>query len=59
MLCVILGDHGLEHLVRDGGQNTFVVIGADVVVDLGQLVLDRAEQDSESDVNGLQILCTR
>lgn len=56
---VELGDHSLQHLRRDGGQDTLVVVLAENGVDLGQLVWNGTVQDAERDVDILQILAAR
>lgn len=53
LLSVVLGDDRFEDFVTDGGQNTLVVVRADVVKDLGEFLLERSEQDSKSDVDRL------
>ena len=53
-----MSDHGFEHFVGDGGQDTLVVIGSDVVVDFGELVLDGTEEDSECDIDCLEVFGT-
>ena len=53
-----MGDNGLEDLVGDGRQDTLIVVSTDIVVDLGKFLWHRAEQDSEGDLDRLQVLCT-
>jgi len=51
-----LGDHSLQHLGSNGGQDTLIVVLAEDRVDLGQLVGNGTVQDAERDVDILQIL---
>ena len=59
LFSIVLGNGCLEHLVTDGWQDSLVVVGANVIEDLREFALIRSEQDSECDVDCLQILSTR
>ncbi len=58
LLGVVLSNDRLKHFVTNGGKNSLVVVRSDVVEDLWELGLERSEEDSESDVDSLQVLGT-
>ena len=47
------------HLVDDGGQDTLVKVGAEVAVDIGKAALLRPGEDTEADVDHLQVCCAK
>lgn len=52
---VELGDHALEHLVDDGGQDSLLVVQAQALVHAGQLRGVGAGEDAQGDVHHLQV----
>lgn len=52
---VELGDDALEDLVDDAGQDDLVIVGTEFGVDLGERVDSGAAQDSERNVDHLQV----
>ena len=58
LLGVVLGDDRLEDFITDRRQNTLVVVLTDVVKDHMQLFFLRSEEDSQGDVNRLQVFGT-
>lgn len=52
---VELGDDRLEDLVDDGGEDTLIVVGSELLVDRGELGLVRLAEDTAGDVDHLEI----
>ena len=52
---VVEGHHRLEDLVDNGGQNSTIIVKTQVSVDGEDCVCLWSEQDSQTDVDGLQI----
>lgn len=53
---IVLGNDGLQNFVSDGGENFFLVIFSNSVADSWQLFWDGSVQDSQNDIDSLQIL---
>mmetsp|Transcript_43946 Transcript_43946/g.138123 ORF Transcript_43946/g.138123 Transcript_43946/m.138123 type:complete len:329 (+) Transcript_43946:195-1181(+) len=58
LLGVVLGHHGLEHLVAERRQHAVVEIHAELAVNLRQLVLQGPREHAQRDVHHLQVLRT-
>lgn len=56
LINIILGNDGLENLISDGWENLLLVVFSDSVADGWQLLWNRSMQDSQNNINGLQIL---
>jgi hypothetical protein len=58
LLSIVLGNGRLQNFVTNGGDNSFIVVFADVIEDNGELFFDGAEKQTHRDVDLLHITCT-
>lgn len=58
LVSIVLGDDRLQDLIPDGWDHTVVVIETNIVQDLSQLVLSRAVQDTQRELDCLHVTGT-